>query len=170
MKNTLTLIALTVLIAACASKPAAPETAAPTPAPNEALLKQKIAAQPPTESATAIAERGAQTFILAPGLTPEQRRKVMAIYIHVYQEAERIREEIGKSKSLLFQTLATKRYDSNEIELLKAHIVKLDGERLQLMFKALKDVQDVIGMGPDREQMWKHFRDFEYPGRQVSRN
>ncbi len=80
-----------------------------------------------------------------------------------YSQAIEIRTEMGKSKALLFMKAADVNYKSNEIEILKNKIVDLDQKRLNLMFKALTKVQDVVGYGKDREQIYKRFYDFEIP-------
>ncbi len=130
---------------------------------DQAVLEAQVKAEPPAMSPDAIAERGAQIFIGAPGLSQEQKRKIMAVYIRTFNDAISIRNEIGQSKSLLFKKVATKSYKSKEVEDLKARIVALDQKRLTVMFKALEEIQTVIGTGPDKEEIWKHFYDFEYP-------
>lgn len=131
-------------------------------------LSQKIKSEPPAETAEAIANRGAETFVNSPHLTAEQKQKIMVIYIRTYNDAKRIRADIGKSKSLLFNLMATKKNDSKEVEALKRHIIQLDQSRLNIMFTALKEVQAIIGTGKDKEEIWKHFRDFEYPSKMLS--
>lgn len=144
------------LLTAC-NTPAKPAEPAPP------SLEARVKAEPPAMSPDAIAERGAQTFINAPGLSDDQKRKIMAVYIRTFNEAISIRNEIGQSKSLLFKLVATVSYKSKEVESLKARIVALDQKRLQVMFKALEEIQGIVGTGKDKEELWKHFYDFEYP-------
>lgn len=130
----------------------------------EPTLDQKVQAQPEASSPTEILNRAAETFAKAPGLTPEQREKLSAIYGNTYMEAINIRKEIGQSKSLLFEMVASKDYNSKEVNKLKQKIVSLDQKRLTVMFKALEDVQKVVGYGKDREEIYKHLRDYEIQG------
>jgi len=127
------------------------------------VLEARIKSEAPAPSPEAIAERGAQVFINAPNLSDEQKRKIMAIYIRTFNDAITIRNEIGQAKSLLFKLAAQSSFKSKEIESLKNRIVELDQKRLKIMFKALEDVQAIVGLGKDREEIWKHFYDFEYP-------
>lgn len=157
LKLSLSLSALAIAATACTSSPKAPNSVA-----------NQIKSEPPAESPEAIANRGAEAFIQSPQLSQDQKRKVMKVYLDTYHEAMRIRGEIGKSKSLLFKLAATKKFESKEIGELKTYIVKLDQERLAVMFKALKDVQDIVGTGPDREELWKRFQDFELPHHRIS--
>lgn len=129
----------------------------------EQELSQKVSQEPRADTPEEIAHRGAEVFVSSPKLTDDQKRKIMLIYSRVYADAVAIRKEIGQSKSLIFKMVASKKHNSPEIERLKARIVKLDQDRLQIMFKALRDVQDVVGFGPGKEEIYQHFYDYESP-------
>lgn len=149
------LIALTLLgLSACST--------ANTKAEN-ADLTQKVQMEPPAQTPEEIRNRAAEAFADAPGLTNEQKQKLEAIYQRTYAEALAIRTEIGQSKSLLFKTVAKADYKSNEVDRIKKRIVDLDQKRLNLMFKALADVQAVVGYGADKEEIYERLRDYEYP-------
>ena len=126
-------------------------------------INDKIAAEPPAIGPEAIAQRAAEVFSSAEGLTAAQRKELMAIYLRTYKDASAIRIEIGKSKSLLFKIVSAKSYNSAEVEMIKKKVVDLDQKRLALMFKSLADVQLVVGIGSDKEQLYQHFFDYEYP-------
>lgn len=132
-------------------------------------LDNKVSAEPTANSPEEIALRAGKVFASAPGLTPEQRMKLSDIYTKVYLEALSIRTEIGQSKSLLFKLVASKEYKSKEVEMLKKKIVALDQRRLDIMFKALADVQHVVGYGVEKEEMYRHFQDYELPYRGVAK-
>jgi hypothetical protein len=102
-------------------------------------------------------------FSDAEGLEPHQKAKLSEIYSNVYQQSMSIRREIGKSKSLLFATLASDNYKAIDVENLKTKIVDLDQQRLNIMFKALDDVQAVVGTGIGKSHIYKHFQEHEYP-------
>ena len=125
--------------------------------------KAQIRSQAPADSPQQIMDRAAMAFSNAPGLTVEQKAKLGTIYSQVYTEAMSIRREMGQAKSLLFMKLATTDYKNSEIISLKKRIVKLDQRRLDVMFKALEDVQNVVGHGADAKELYKHFEDFEIP-------
>ena len=129
----------------------------------EAEINRQVSEEQPANTTEKIAEIASQAFSKAEGLTDFQRQKLMLIYARTYADAINIRTEIGKSKALLFKKAADVNYKSNEIEILKKKIVDLDQQRLKIMFKALSEVQDVVGYGKDREQIYKHFYDYEIP-------
>ena len=126
-------------------------------------LDSKIAAEPPASSADDIGDRAAEAFSQADGLTTSQKIRLLKIYRQTYEEAVQIQSEIGKSKSLLFSLVSSSKYDSKDIERIKNKVVALDQKRLKIMFKALADVQAVVGYGDDKQDLYKHFFDFEYP-------
>jgi hypothetical protein len=152
ISKTLSIFALT-LLAACAQR----ETQ------KEVLQEQLIHSQRPADSPDEIVNRAATTFANAPGLTMDQKERLRQIYTQVYMDSMKIRREIGQAKSLIFSTLARKDYNSWEISDLKKRVVKLDQQRLDIMFKALDDVQSVVGRGQDMEKFYKYFQEHELP-------
>jgi hypothetical protein len=154
-KKFLALTTSTLLIAACSSEPKAE--------PKKTELEKQVTAQPAADTPEQIAQRAAESFSSAPGLSAEQKQKLMGIYSSTYAEAMAIRSEIGKSKSLLFKLIASTKYKSGDVSQLKKKITALDQKRLALMFQALEDVQKVVGYGADKEEIYKHLRDFEFP-------
>jgi outer membrane murein-binding lipoprotein Lpp len=150
-KKILAMTILTLLVAACSSEPKRTE------------LEQQVKAQPAADTPEQIAQRAAEAFSNAPGLTAEQKQKLMVIYSKTYAEAMVIRTEIGQTKSLLFKLIASTSYKSTDVSKLKSKITALDKKRLALMFQALEDVQKIVGYGADKEELYKHLRDYETP-------
>jgi len=130
---------------------------------SETDLDRKVREEPHANSPEDIANRAAKVFSEAPGLSEDQKRKLSAVYLAVYAEAMAIRTEIGQSKSLLFKLIATTAYKSKEVDQLKQKIVALDQRRLKIMFEALADVQKIVGHGPGKENIYRHFRQHENP-------
>lgn len=128
-------------------------------------LSEKVANEPAPQGKAAIAERGAQAFLSSPSLTAEQKEKLLKIHGRVYEQAMAIGTELGKTKSLLFKTVSSADYDSSELRQLRERIVRLDKKRLDLMFAALKDVQEVVGYGKGTEDYYKDY-DFSSPRRE----
>ena len=122
---------------------------------SEEVQAQNIKAQPVADSPEEIARRAAEIFSKSPNLNDDQKKKIHAIYTNVYDESVAIRREIGQSKSLLYETLVTPDYKSSEVASLKKKIVALDKKRLDIMFKALKDVQKIVGRGADKENIYR---------------
>ncbi len=151
---TLTAAFMAVGMMACSSSP---KTENPT------TLEQQVAAEPKADTPEQIAQRASEAFGNAPGLSVDQKKKLMEIYANTYTNSMAIRTEIGQSKSLLFKMLGSAGYQSNDVTVLKKKITSLDEKRLALMFQALEDVQKVVGVGEGKEEIYRHLRDFEMP-------
>lgn len=147
------LCAGTLLIASCSSKDKAADLE----------FERQIHAQPEANSPNEIADRAAEAFANAPGLTNEQKSKLKVVYQRVYGEASAIRKEIGQSKSMMFQLVASNDYKSADIQRLQKKIVALDLKRLDIMFKALEEVQGIIGYGKDKDELYWRLRHYEFP-------
>lgn len=132
----------------------------------DSSLNNQIESQAPADTPQAIVERAASTFSNVEGINAKQRSRLSEIYTQVYFESTKIRREMGQAKSLLFQTLAKPEYKESDITKLKKKIISLDQKRLNLMFKALDDVQAVVGKGvTNADKIYQHFQDYEIPSR-----
>jgi hypothetical protein len=146
-----------LLLSSCAAKEARPEVELPT------AIEQKTASSPGAEGTNAIARRAAEDFIGMKGITSDQRAKLINIYLDTYDQALKIQKDISASKFKLFDLISSTSYSSASVDRLKQKIVDLDQKRLIIMFKALADVQAVVGYGKDKEPIYKHFYDYEHP-------
>ena len=127
-------------------------------------LDQRIKAERRADTPEEIAQRAADVFSTAPGLTAEQRKKLNALYLKTYAQSREIRTEIGKMKSLLFKEAATKKFKTNTVNELTRRIVDADQRRLNLMFSALEEMQNIVGYGEDKKELYEYLRNYDYPG------
>jgi Spy/CpxP family protein refolding chaperone len=159
-RNALLLLASGALfLAGCSSEPQ--KTDGVAEAKSEASVAAAIKAEAPAPGPDGIANRGAEAFIKSTTLAPEQKQKIIKIYARVYNDARAIRAEISQAKSLIFKRLASTKYDSAEMEAIKAKVVALDRKRLDLMFAALAEVQEIVGFGKDKEDIYRRLRDYD---------
>lgn len=158
MKRLINLIAMSSLLifaAACSTQEKQ----------QEQELNQKVDKQMSATTPEEILERAAAKFSSADGLTTMQKDKLAGIYVKVYVESMQIRSQIGKSKSLIFEMLASPNYKTSELNSLKDRVVELDKKRLAVMFNALDEVRSVVGTGAGKENIYKHFEKYEMPNR-----
>lgn len=157
MKNTIQLVILSSLIAGLAGCSTYSKS-------EKASLEKNISAEAPVNNPQQMLERAAVTFSEIDGISNEDKSKLSEIYTRTYLDSMSIRKQIGQSKSLLFKTLAKKDYKDSDIKALKNKIVELDQKRLAIMFKALDDVQKIVGKGtPASEKIYEHLERYEYP-------
>ena len=121
-------------------------------------VDQKVAEEKPPRSRGEMSERRFESWASSSGMNENQKREMTEIQISTEREERRIRDEINKSKSAMFKELATGNYDERMIVGFERKIVKLDHERLELMFKALAKARNVLGRS---EQSKKYFEYME---------
>nr|BFD58659.1 hypothetical protein CKG001_07660 [Bdellovibrio sp. CKG001]BFD62084.1 hypothetical protein BdHM001_07650 [Bdellovibrio sp. HM001] len=154
MKKMNTLIATLVLITAgCA-----------TISKDSADLDRRIQSEAPANTPEEIAQRAADVFSSAPGLSQDQRAKLNALYLRTYADSRQIRKEIGQMKSLLFKEAAIKKFKSKDINDLTRRIMDADQRRLNIMFAALEEMQTIVGHGDDKKELYEYLRKYDYPG------
>ncbi|MGE5086137.1 MAG: hypothetical protein ACM3MG_07520 [Bacillota bacterium] len=128
-----------------------------------ASLDQRISAEPRADTPEEIAQRAADTFANAPGLTTDQRQKLNKLYLKTYAEAREIRKEIGQMKSLLFREASQKKFKSGDINELTQKIVAADQRRLNIMFRSLEEMQQIVGYGADKKDLYEYLRNYDMP-------
>lgn len=129
----------------------------------ETSLDAKIKAEKEANTPEEIAQRAADVFSSAPGLTPDQRKKLNKLYLKTYSESRQITKEIGQMKSLLFKEAAIKKFKSNEVNELTRKIMDADQRRMNLMFSALEEMQNIVGYGQDKKDLYEYLRNYDIP-------
>lgn len=135
-----------------------------TTQPNQNNLDQRIQAEPQANTPEEIAQRAANVFSSAPGLTEEQRKKLNALYLKTYADSRQIMKEIGQMKSLLFKEAASKKLNSKDMNELTRRIIDADQRRLNIMFAAFQEMQNIVGLGPDKKEIYERLKNYDYPG------
>lgn len=128
-----------------------------TPTQEETNVDARVSDQRPADMPGELAVRGYEAFVNSTSFTPEQKEKLVTIHTKTYEQASLLRDEISKTKSALFKTLATPNYSAKEVSILKKKIEKLDQKRLATMFKAIDDVEKVIGRSQESEKVYQRF-------------
>ncbi|KYG67986.1 hypothetical protein AZI87_01570 [Bdellovibrio bacteriovorus] len=134
------------------------------PSYNEAELDRKIQEEKPANTPEDIVQRAADVFSSAPNLTEDQRIRLNRLYLKTYADSMQIRKEIGQMKSLLFKEAAIKKFKTGDVNQLTQRIVAADNRRLNIMFKALEEMQSIVGYGEDKQELYEYLRNYEIPG------
>ena len=120
-------------------------------------VNQRIQAEDPVAADESFANRGANLFVDAKGVTDEQRQKLLQVHTTTYQKAGFLRDEITKTKSALFKSLLDPAVSKKEINLMKKRVVSLDRQRLDVMLGAFDEVQKVVGRGSADRSVYEPF-------------
>ncbi len=108
--------------------------------------------------------RGFDTWAGSTNIDIDQKSKLWTLHSSTAREAFRIRDEITKAKSAMFKELAAGGEDKAMINGLKTKIVKLDQERMDIMFKALDSVQRILGNGRESKEYYLYLEELETRG------
>lgn len=127
----------------------------------EQKVEQSVQAENPATQKGELAARGANTFMNATGLTDAQKSKLMDVHAKTYTEAQKIGNELTQTKAALFKTLVSPTSTKKEINLLKKKIVSLDKQRLDTMFKAIEEVEKIVGKTAQSADIYKEFYNIE---------
>lgn len=123
----------------------------------------KPAEEPAAGALGSIAAHGVEAFMLSEKLTKEQKEKLLEIHGRTFRDSTQLRKDLAQAKVELFKTIAKGKYKSSEIDKIKKRIIDIDQKRLQIMFKALEEVEAIIGHGVDAEEIYRRFYDFDRP-------
>lgn len=121
-----------------------------------AEVDQKVSEEAPPRMRGEMRERGFEAWANSSGMSEIQKSKMIDIQLVTERESSRIRDEINKSRSALFKELATGNYDERMINGFKRKIVKLDHDRLDLMFKALAKARSVLGRTEESKRYFEY--------------
>lgn len=127
-------------------------------------VEQRVAQETPTRSPGELMTRGFETWSSSANLDIDQKSKLWTVHSTTARDAFRIRDEITKTKSALFKELAKGEYDPKMVDGLKNKIVKLDHERLDVMFKALSSVEKILGKGRESQEYYRYLEEIETRG------
>lgn len=127
-------------------------------------VEQRTAKETPTRDMGELTTRGFETWAGSANIDIDQKSKLWTIHSATARDAFRIRGEISKAKTALFKELADGGRDMKMIDGLKKKIVKLDQERLDLMFKSLDSVEKVLGTSDQGRDYYRYLDELESRG------
>lgn len=127
-------------------------------------VEDRTAKETPAQERGALMARGFDTWAGSAQIDVDQKSKLWTLHSSTAREAFRIRDEITKAKSAMFKELANGGSDKEMINGLKNKIVKLDQERMDIMFKALDSVQRILGNGRESKEYYLYLEELETRG------
>lgn len=91
-----------------------------------------------------------------PGITKDQTDKLLNMHATVYEESQEINRRIYQNKVLLFKYLAESK--TKEMNMVRSDIKSLYNKKLDVMFRAFDDVQNILGKDTHKILMEEDFR------------
>lgn len=139
-KLSLTLIAI-ALFSSCATKKI------------DQTIDNKVAQTPNISGPGELRQNTTDAIASTPGITEDQRAKLVEIQKTTEGKLDRLREESLKMRQLLLQEVVrTENYNDDEVNRIKTRLKDVDNKRLTTLFKALDQANDVLGHKTQRTQ------------------
>ncbi len=135
----LLVVALTLVGAACAQSGVKKE------------VDHDVAEQPVRPMDGGVAYKGFES-INQSTLSEVQKEKFRDLHTRMMMQTTQNREQTSKLKGVLFETLAQPNFDENKVNEIKKRLVKLNKQRMDLMFNALDEVKEIVGYLPPGER------------------
>lgn len=108
-------------------------------------IDQKVQGEGEIHGAGALDEKTKQWIETAEGLSGEERRKLLELEATTNSRLHEMREESLKLRALLVRDLLQANDLSDECSRIEVRIKKLENERLQTMFSAVRQVNQILG-------------------------
>jgi hypothetical protein len=97
------------------------------------------------------------------GLSADKKAQLPQVQRTTQDKSTELRSQSYKLRALLIQDLASKQYDGDEVEAIKARLKKIEDQRLQLIYTAADQINTILGH--DREgQNARIIRSFDFEG------
>jgi hypothetical protein len=117
-------------------------------------VDSKLAQTPPVSGPAELRKTTADTIASTPGITEDQRAKLVVIQKTTEGKLDKLRQESLKMRELLIQEVVrTDGYNDNEVNRIKSRLKDVEGKRLTTLFKALDQANDVLGHQTQRKQV-----------------
>jgi len=108
-------------------------------------LDAKVAAETDVTSGKTLNEKESQIVKRTSGLSAEQKEKLDALRQQVHDKLSAIAAESVKLRSVLIKDVLTEKPNHKEISAVKHRLAKLSDERLDTIFDAANQTNELIG-------------------------
>jgi hypothetical protein len=113
-----------------------------------------LAQTPPVSGPAQLQKDATNTIASTPGISDDQRAKLVTIQKATETKLGDLREQSLKMRELLIQEVVrTENYNDNEVNRIKSRLKKVESKRLDTLFKALDQANDVLGHQTQRTQV-----------------
>jgi hypothetical protein len=113
-----------------------------------------LAQTPPISGTAQLQKDTSNTIASTPGITDDQRAKLVAIQKTTEAKLNDLREKSLKMRELLMEEVVrTENYNDNEVNRIKTRLKTVESKRLDTLFKALDQANDVLGHQTQRTQV-----------------
>jgi hypothetical protein len=115
-------------------------------------VDQKLAGEQPIANTTEMNKDSRATIQNSPTLTDDQKTKLLSIQAATAESLKNSREELFKLHELLVQEVTSKNYSDDRVNDVKKRLRKLVNARVDTLFKAIDQANDVLGRVQERNK------------------
>lgn len=110
-------------------------------------LSEKIAAQESPRNSEDLAAETSLWIQKAPGLTDEQRSKLLTLKERTQAQIRAAEELSLKLRTALYRDLAAEKFNRTEVNLLKNKIKKVERKKVSTLLDAVEEANTILGRG-----------------------
>ena len=148
MKKFLSILTL-VALSACAH------------APLEHVVDQKLATEAQVENSDQLSLKAEREIKNSPSLNDDQKNQLLDLRYKTHEELTKLQQESLKLRDLLITDFTQPVTSSNEIEIIKNRLKKVEQKRLVVMFSAIDQATLILGpKNPVNYRILRNFGDF----------
>jgi nitrogen regulatory protein PII-like uncharacterized protein len=108
-------------------------------------LNEKVSEENSVKSSDDFQKEANSIIEKAPGLTPEQRAKLLAIRQEMTSKRIALKEESRQLRTVLIKDIVSKENTETEMSLIKERLRKIEDERLTILFAAIQKANEALG-------------------------
>lgn len=125
----------------------------------EVKLQQEVQQEPPRKMHGEVATKGFESIVQSKSLTEEQKEKMLKLHSKMTADTFKIQEETSRLKSVLFETMTTKPFDTKKVNSIKKRLITLNDQKMKNMLNAIDEVKSIVGK-TERENVQDFYRPF----------
>lgn len=108
-------------------------------------IDEKISQENQVQRTSDLRAEAAKQLQAAPGLTDSQRENLSSLQSVTSQRLRDLQSEGLKLRSILIKDVLSTNYNAKEVSQLKKRIQKVEGQRLDTLFSAIDNANDILG-------------------------
>lgn len=109
------------------------------------VLDEKLAQEQEVPNQAALRVESGQAIEKTPGLTTEQRTKLISLREKLRAEMSKLQEESLKLRGILIKDVISPTYDDAEVTLIKQRLESVEKQRLAAIFQTIDKANDILG-------------------------
>jgi len=112
---------------------------------SEKTVESKMAAETGATSQEEMVMKTREVLASNENLTDDQRTRLMGLHGQTMAKMAGLRQDITKAKMVLFKSMLAEDYKESEIRVLREKLVKLNTQKMNVMFDSMDQAKMILG-------------------------